>query len=149
MQKQYNVYSCAVADLCLYKEKDDFNGSVVDFTQDVLLDIVWAKDENEAVNEVAERYGVSPDTLAAELRVMDARLESDKFEKMQVSAWRTKTDCGYEINLQEGRTLVITITDPGLSGFIQKNDEARKQLLLQNGDLLTITVKNETEKEEK
>lgn len=116
MLKQYEVYSAATARVQIYVNKPDESMDETeqfrtkDIEQDMLLDVVWAKNEDDAVCRVALEEDVDPGNLYAVQHVADAYpLSEEAVQEVKLEAYGyAKKRCyGFDIVLPDQRTLRV------------------------------------------
>ena len=136
MRRQYDIYIHAISELSLYKQiLEDLKIETVELDGkcNVLLDVRYAENKWDAINQVADKYDLDPETLHAELHTVDVQVKAGP-NVMQVNGYQTDTECGCEIHLPDGQILQLTLWDINKT----QDETALCQILLPNGTILTV-----------
>ena len=151
MKRQYEVYSCMNAGTEIYVNNPDELKESVERTkileQDILLDIVWAEDEEVAIQTIAEIEDIHPDTLYAIQHVADAmpssRMVSDSWASGRFSVpaggYMDEDDFGFEVSMPDGRTIRLKFNhEMALELILENLDTGDRTTLYQSDSLVSM-----------
>lgn len=144
--KQYEVYSAATARVQIYENMPDDESldeseqsQTKDIERDMLLDVVWAKNEDEAVKSVALEEDVDPGTLYASQHVVDTCLLSDDpghKVKLEASGYVAAGNYGIDIDLPNQLTLRVSFSEDNSAKLLLFNpDEGSIEELFETDSL--------------
>lgn len=144
--KQYEVYSAATARVQIYENMPDDESldeseqsQTKDIERDMLLDVVWAKNEDEAVKSVALEEDVDPGTLYAAQHVVDTCLLSDdpgRKVKLEASGYVAAGNYGIDIDLPNQFTLRVSFSEDNSAKLLLFNpDEGSIEELFETDSL--------------
>lgn len=148
MLKQYEVYSYGNAGAELYLKAPDLvkedERRTKEYKGDILLDIVWAVDEDDAVDIVADDEGVSQTVLYAIQHVVDARprvTDDERIPHLEAGAFINRCDntFGFEVLLPDQRILKLTFDEYfTINMAIDNPDENREVTILQTDSVFAL-----------
>lgn len=139
MLRQYEVYSGYSSNQEIYTEsKEKIDAGCADYDtkeirRDVLLDVVWAPNEDEAVNTVAWAEDVDPSTLYAIQHVADTyQRPEDGSQPLQLEAgsYVDDNDFGFEILLPDQRTVRLKFENWDAFQVILENPDTGENRLM-------------------
>lgn len=123
MLYEYEVYSCGNAGSEIYLKKPDLlkedEERTKEYEGDILLDVVSASNEIEAVAKVSEEWEIHPDMLYAVQHIVDAFFNADKDKsrpRIEGNSYTGDDDCGFEFLMPDMRTVRIKFQEAGSLG---------------------------------
>ena len=90
-----------------------------EYEGDILLDVVSASNEIEAVAKVSEEWEIHPDMLYAVQHIVDAFFNADKDKsrpRIEGNSYTGDDDCGFEFLMPDMRTVRIKFQEAGSLG---------------------------------
>jgi sulfur transfer complex TusBCD TusB component (DsrH family) len=116
MKRQYEVYHTLLRDAQIYTgdcSSDEINNhnnneNWRDYKGDPLMDIIFAEDEIDAINQVAAEENIHPNNLYAIKHTIIARdISNIKAGKMEASSFSENDFYGITVNLPNNKSVII------------------------------------------
>lgn len=150
MLRQYEVYSCGNTGAEIYLKNPDLlkenEERTKEYGGDILLDIVWAEDEDDAVEIVANDEDVSTTALYALQHVVDAKPRvtyntNEIIPRLEAGGFinRSENTFGFEILLPDQRILKLSFDEYfRIIMSIENPDEEREDTIIETDSVLAL-----------
>lgn len=113
---EYEVYATKMRDAQICKKEDDTDDDWMDYANDPLLDIIYAANEDDAVQQIADSMEIEKDVLCALQHIVsvdvpiehDGKATSKRFEAV---SFKEDKKAGIEISFDNEKIMSVYIQD--------------------------------------